>query len=252
MLPGGSVAETVLCGSGGRHERGDRPSDPAPRAVTSDGAAEVRAALRTWEVGRPRHKDGLSVSVAGVRAYIDESLRNTAPGLYVLAAVAVSLEQSESVRQLLRDGLRHRRPRFHWTDEEPVDREAMAKTVGGLKLSSVVAIATPMNKHKPERARKVCLTRLLWELQQREVHDILLESRQESRDRVDRAHILHAQKAHHLTSALRYGHALPLEEPLLWLPDLVAGAVSYARAGQEQFLQLLGAGVSIVDAGSGS
>lgn len=61
---------------------------------------------------------------------------------------------------------------------------------------------------------------------------------------------MQAQRAGHVTAALRYSFALPLQEPLLWLPDLVAGAVAYARAGRgEECLSLLGEGVTVVEAG---
>jgi hypothetical protein len=190
--------------------------------------------------------------VVVVRAYIDESVREGAPGLYVLASVAVPEERADDVRAVLRAGLRHRRPRFHWRDEQDSDRQAMAKVAGELQLQSLVAVSTPMDHKRPERARRACLTRLLWELEQRAVRDVLFESRQ-NRDRDDRAHIVRAQKAGHCSSTLAYGFEMPLQEPLLWLPDLVAGAVAYARVGRgEQCLALLGDGVTVVDAGAGT
>jgi hypothetical protein len=187
-----------------------------------------------------------------VRAYIDESVREAAPGLYVLASVAVPADQADDVRAALRSGLRHRRPRFHWRDEEDGDRQAMAKVARELQLPALVAVSTPMDPKRPERARRVCLTRLLWELEQRGLLDVLFESRQ-NRDRDDRAHIVRAQKAGHCSRSLTYGFELPLQEPLLWLPDLVAGAVAYARVGRgEECLALLGESVTVVDAGAGT
>jgi hypothetical protein len=184
-----------------------------------------------------------------MRAYIDESVRVADPGLYVLASVVVPSEGAEDVRHALRDALRPRRRRFHWRDEEDGDRQAMAKLAAELQLASVVAVSTPMDRRRPERARRVCMTRLLWELGERGVHDMLFESRQH-RDRDDRSHILSAQKAGHAHQALRYAFAGALEEPLLWLPDLVAGAVAYARADVDvQYLETLGAQVVVVEAG---
>jgi len=128
----------------------------------------------------------------------------------------------------------------------------MAKTVSELQLRSLVAVSTPMDPRRPERARRRCLTRLLWELEQQAVLDILFESRQ-NRDRDDRAHIIRSQTAGHCSRSLTYDFQLPLQEPLLWLPDLVAGAVAYARAGRGQHcLALLGDTVTIVQAGDGT
>lgn len=113
-----------------------------------------------------------------MRAYVDESVREAAPGLYVLASVAVPGDQADDVRSALRSGLRHRRPRFHWRDEQDADRQAMAKVASGLRLPSLVAVATPIDPHRSERARRLCLTQLLWELEQRDVLDVVFESRQ--------------------------------------------------------------------------
>lgn len=159
-----------------------------------------------------------------------DDLREAAPGLYVLASVAVPDDRADDVRQTLRSGLRHKRARFHWHDEQEGDRQAMAKLAADLQLSSLVAVSTPIDPKRPERARRACLTRLLWELEQWAVLDVVFESRQ-NRDRADRAHIVRAQKARHVSAWLTYGFALPLQEPLLWLPDLVAGAVAHARIG---------------------
>jgi hypothetical protein len=48
-----------------------------------------------------------------VRAYVDESVRVAAPGLYVLTGVVVRSEQAEPVRDVLRSELRHQRRPFH-------------------------------------------------------------------------------------------------------------------------------------------
>ncbi len=79
--------------------------------------------------------------------------------------------------------------------------------------------------------------------------DVLLESRTHL-DSEDRA-LLGAQKAGHLTRELRYAFERPNLEPLLWLPDLVAGAVSYSRAGlDQQSLEHLQHIVTVVDVGA--
>ena len=187
-----------------------------------------------------------------VSAYVDESIRAAVPGLYVLASVVVPATRAEEVREDLRGVLRTRRPRFHWRDEQDGDRLLMAEMLAQFTLPAVVAVVSPMDHRRSERARRVCLTRLLWELQQRHVDDIVFETRQEHRDREDRAHVLHAQKAGHVSAALHYAFAGPLQEPLLWLPDLVAGAVAYARGGDHHYLDVLGADVAVVDAGSGT
>jgi len=188
-----------------------------------------------------------------MRAYVDESGRTAAPGLYVLAAVVVLTGQEDEVRAVLRSGLRHRRQRFHWREEEHTDQETMAKLVGELQLASVVAVATPVDTKRPERARRLCLTRLLWELEHRNVHDVLLESRGDAQDRDDRRHIANTQRARHVEPDLVYAFGNPRAEPLLWLPDLVAGAVNRAHFDElDCCLRLLGPGVTVLEASDGT
>ncbi len=112
-----------------------------------------------------------------MRAYVDESLRVAAHGLYVLAGVVVRREQAEPLRDVLRSELRHQRQAMYRRLEESTDRESMAKRIGALDLFAVVAVASPVDAHRPERARRFCLARMLRELEQRQVLDVLLESR---------------------------------------------------------------------------
>ena len=190
-----------------------------------------------------------------MRAYVDESVHVVgAPKMYILASVVVRHAQTDEVRAVVRDSLGNRRDRFHWANEKQPVREAMAQTVGGLELFSVVAVCTPIDNKRQERARRLCLTQLLWELDRCGVQDILLESRGQQ-DRNDREYLRAQQRAGTVTSALRYGFGDPKQEPLLWLPDLVAGAVAdnrTSRTGRGDCLTLLGPGVRTVEVGTGT
>ncbi len=42
-----------------------------------------------------------------------------------------------------------------------------------------------------------------------------------------------------ISRALRVEIALPVEEPMLWAPDAIAGAVGAARLGEPRWLDLL-------------
>lgn len=42
-----------------------------------------------------------------------------------------------------------------------------------------------------------------------------------------------------ITPALRVGSARPLEEPMLWLPDAIAGAVGADRLGNPAWLDII-------------
>lgn len=99
--------------------------------------------------------------------------------------------------------------------------------------------ATP-SPRKSEQARVRCLWNLLSHLRGRDVRTVVLESRQEHNDRKDRRGILAAQRAGVATPGLVYRHGRPKEEPLLWLPDAVLGAVGMSIADkQHDLLELL-------------
>lgn len=69
---------------------------------------------------------------------------------------------------------------------------------------------------------------------------MVIESRQEHNDRKDRREILGAQRAGVASEGLRYRHARPKDEPLLWLPDALAGAIGTSIAdGDQELLRLL-------------
>ncbi len=141
---------------------------------------------------------------------------------------------------MLREALPQRQPRFHWRAESTQRRVAVAKIVSDLTLPGLVVVTSPIDPRRQERARRVGLTRLLWELEQRQVLDVLFESRQRTADNADRSHIGTCQQAGHVTRQLRYGFGQPLAEPLLWLPDLLAGAAATAHEGRgEDCLSLL-------------
>lgn len=182
--------------------------------------------------------------IVPVRAYLDESVRLEGSGLYVMAAVVVPPDRAEAVRAALR-GDRPRR-RYHLHDEMAVSRAAMAERIQALGLDAVAVTSTPVEPKRTERARRLCLLRLLWELGERGVADILIESRQR-RDKHDRHVIGCAQRAGQVARDLRYRFEPPLEESLLWLPDVVAGATARAFVeGDQTYLDVLGAAVVTV------
>lgn len=183
--------------------------------------------------------------IAPVRAFLDESVRLANSGLYVMAAVVVPTARADDVRAALRGEPPRRR--YHWHDEHAGSRMAMTERVRALGLDSVAVVTWPVEAKRTERARRHCLLRLLWELGERDVADVLMESRHQRRDKHDRHVISCGQRSGQVARGLRYGFELPLVECLLWLPDIVAGATARAFVeGDRTYLDALGTAVVTV------
>ncbi len=150
----------------------------AARLVATMRSAFDGAEVTGWEplVGTyapagPRRRALLAAAVvAGAGALVTSNVDLATAGRFTVGCHPACCGATTCV-PLFEPGLRHRRPRFHWRDEQDTDGQAMAKV------------------------------------------------------------------------------ASELQEPLLWLPDLVAGAVAYARAGRgDECLSLLGEAVTVVEA----
>jgi hypothetical protein len=181
-------------------------------------------------------------------AYVDESARlSGAVTCYVMAAVLVGAERAEELRGVLRARLRRGQRRMHWHAEHAGARTALAALVHRLDAPAVVVATRGVSDRTTERARRRCLVRLLWELDQRGAGDVVFESRQH-RDADDRRVISAVVHAGHVTSDLGYAFAVPTDEPLLWIADVVAGAAGLAIGdGDARYLDALGDRVAVVN-----
>ena len=182
-----------------------------------------------------------------VYAFVDESARVRPPGLYVLAGVIVPVDDLADIRYEVRAAVPHRQLRFHWRDEQQRRRREFVKHTAQLDLSFVFVAGTPLKATRQERARRQCLRRLLWEFGERGVTDVVFESRDEPLNIRDRQVIAASQRASQSRQGLRYSFAWSKQEPLLWLPDALAGAVTAAAAGDPEYLAMFGTAVTRID-----
>jgi len=183
---------------------------------------------------------------AAARAYIDESIRESPPGHYVLAAAIVDDDQADVLRHMLRSFIPRRAARFHWHEVPAANRLEMCHLLSSTDLRHVVAVATPLDPKRQERGRRVCLSATSWELNARGVYRLQLETRRQ-RDANDRRFLLGEQRANRLPLALQYEFGHPNQEPLLWVPDAVAGAVAAAlAAGETRYLEAFGRSVDVL------
>lgn len=185
-------------------------------------------------------------------AFADESMRNLGGGtwVYMLAAAIVPENGCERIRDALRPLVRKGQGQLHWRDEDLGRRRAITKTLVTLDVDSVVVLGVVINSRKQERARRKLLGRLLWELDQRSVSLLTLESRHRERDRHDIKAVGAFRNQHVVSRRLIVVHGQPVQEPLLWIPDAVAGAVGDAWCGQPACLRMLGDLAEVLDDGT--
>lgn len=170
-------------------------------------------------------------------AYLDESMRQTADGLYVVAA-AVVMSEPDSARQAARSVMLPRRRRFHWVGEEDRDRHRMLDVMTDLELpvlGSYLRCRLEPGRDQ-DRPRALCLTRLLWDIWHAGVGELVIESRGKTGDQKDRRSVIGAQQGGWASSDLVYEFRRPRAEPLLWFADAAAGALATTIAGERDYL----------------
>ncbi len=103
----------------------------------------------------------------------------------------------------------------------------------------VIVVRDGRAGERPERRRRHCMERMLYELDQLAVATATFESRGRPDDRRDRAMLdaLRARKM--ITSELRIAHQRGHEEALLWVADAVCGALTQQRVGNSSYLKTI-------------
>lgn len=155
-------------------------------------------------------------------------------GIYLLVATVADPATCDPIRDTLRGRLVKRQPRWHWRTESAKRRLEMAEVIAGFSLAHTVVIGAPVNERRQERARRICMERLYFELHSREVDTVWVESRHESLNRRDREMVDALRGKGVIGESMRVEFALPKQEPMLWIPDAVAGAVGAFRKGEDQ------------------
>lgn len=201
-----------------------------------------------WETGlvTPDHESISSPAQAAskLHAWVDESIHTPGPeapeGMYVLAAAIADSSDCDGTRETLRGLVVGRQQRLHWGKEDTSQREKITSAIAASGLTSVVVVGVSLDARNQERARRKCLEKLLWELAPWEISTVWLESRTTSLNRHDLKLVDAWRSQGKLPSTLRIEIGLPSTEPMLWIPDAVAGAVAAARKGSSAHRDKLG------------
>jgi hypothetical protein len=187
------------------------------------------------------------VNARRLRAYLDESgsHRFADPDTYLLAASICSEEHLDTVREVIGSMLKKGQPKLHWRDETDARRAQISEVIADLPLEHLVVVRNGQPGERDERRRRLCLRRMMFELESAGVTSATFESRGTADDRRDRRMVdtLRAQKV--VSGQLRIDHEKGPLEALLWLPDAICGVIAAHRIGNAHYLKIIERRISI-------
>lgn len=176
-------------------------------------------------------------------AWSDESFQeHDAAGFYILAAAVIPDEdaQQHAREEMLRLQARHVSTKLHWTKADAAQRGELARAVAALDGLHVVAVGAPVRPRKQERARAQCLNLLVCELHGFGVGHLYMEARDQVLNLRDVTTVQQARYALPKDATFRLDHLYGAAEPLLWIADIVAGAVRAEKLGDGRYREILG------------
>jgi hypothetical protein len=182
-------------------------------------------------------------------AFIDESARHRAREdtcVYTLAAVIVDDAAVDAVRDAM-NNLRYRgNATVHWRKERAERRKLIAAAVAELPVEAVVTVCMHASDMKAERARRLCMKRLLAHLSELGADDVTFESRHAQQDQADRDMLTGLRRERTVRADMRVSWMLP-SEPILWAADVFASALSWWLDDQGDYWTILEPQVTLID-----
>jgi len=160
--------------------------------------------------------------------------------MYVLAAAVIGPAVSVAARTLM---LRLRGSRstakLHWSQMDRIQRKAATEEIAAVDGLHLIAIGSPVPRRRQERARATCLAALVPELSGVGVRHMRMEARTLVLDQRDVKTVVGARYALPKGAQLRIDHARGCDDPLLWVADILAGAVRTHYDGDPTYRDIL-------------
>lgn len=176
-----------------------------------------------------------------LEAFADESFHENAHGgFYVLAAAVLPVDRHDELRELmLQVRGRRRGSKLHWYPMDHQEKLDVAKRIADFDELHVVTIGAPVRPRRQERGRALCLQRLVTELHDAGVRGLVAEARQTDLNARDIATVKATRHMLPQGTQFRIEHRFGADEPLLWISDVVAGAVRARLNGIPDFFEPL-------------
>ena len=159
---------------------------------------------------------------------------------YRVGATIVDRHDADDIRSQLRPLLLRGQTKFHWGDEKPERRIQFLRVIAPLAATTIVVTHVDKISVKEERSRRKCLEHLYPLLTEALVSDLTLESRTPTQNKNDVAHIV-AWQGMGRNLGIRLDHCPGKDDPLLWIPDAILGAVNAHALGDASYLTELDA-----------
>ncbi len=187
-------------------------------------------------------------------AFADESFHEADyGGFYVLAAAVFDEVAHEAVRAAMQELRGKRRSsKLHWNEMDARQQTTASQTVAALDGFHIVTVGTPVPRTRQERARAMCLTRLVAEPHSYSVTDLVIESRTVQLNERDIKTVQGARFSLPAGTRFHVQHVAGSQEPLLWSADIVAGAVRAHHQGNGAYRLKLEHCLYEVELGTGS
>ena len=155
-----------------------------------------------------------------------------------MAAVIVDSADQDEIRLALESLRLGKKRRLHWRDESPAHRVDIVEALVKLPLCGIVTVLLHGKDTRHERARRLCLERLLYELDVKNIAKVTVESRC-IEDRLDRGLLTSLRRSQRVSRSMEVKWAPPFDEPLLWAADAVVGATTWWLDGHTRYFAAL-------------
>lgn len=122
-----------------------------------------------------------------IHAFVDESLIGNGqyPSTYILSATMLQSFQIDAARGAMQACKPKGAKKLHWRDENPDFRQRLVQSVLDLDVEHTIVIHSRVGHDSQERQRRLCMARLLQELFDLGVMDVICESRGRADDKRD-------------------------------------------------------------------
>jgi hypothetical protein len=150
-------------------------------------------------------------------------------------------DREEEIRERLRRALPGRLKRFHWRDDRDLVRERALAIMRTADLAGLTVYRSRVGTRASERVRQHGLWNLVAWLRDRNVDDVLFEARERGQTAKDEATLHQISRSSVSSNDFRYAFIRPFDEPLVWLPDYLAGAYgeSLRTGGTDRYVETL-------------